>query len=179
MDKIVISDTNILIDLYDISLLDHLFVLPVEVHVLDLTIFELNDSELKKTLGVKIQEGSLYVESIAAPQMPEVLNRMAGPLSLTDCAVWYCAKVNDWMLLTGDKKLRTKAIADGVRVVGILHILDVLLSGGLIDAADAAEKLEILWNKNKRLPKEEVESRLRRWTIVNNLKDLEENVISR
>lgn len=166
MDKIVISDTNILIDLQQASLLGIFFALPVEIHTVDFVVAEIKTDPLRTAVGEMIRTGVLHVDNITDEQMPKVLSLLSGNLSLTDCAVWFTAKTNGWTLLTGDKKLRAKAEADGVTVRGILHVLDELLDASKIDPSYAAEKLEQLSRGNKRLPAAEVELRLRKWTLL-------------
>ena len=41
MNKIVVSDTNIFIDLISVGLQEKLFLLPIEIHTTDMVIFEI------------------------------------------------------------------------------------------------------------------------------------------
>lgn len=166
MDKIVISDTNILIDLYEVNLLRSLFSLEVEIHTLDLVLVEIKNASLKEELDDLIHEGVLLVNRVTEELMPGVLDLMSGNLSITDCAVWYFAKQNDWSLLSRDKRLRAKAKADGVIVRSVFYILDELLIAKRIDSSYAADKLDFLYKRNPRLPSEEVAKRLHDWTLL-------------
>lgn len=47
MEKIVVSDTNIFIDLISVNLLDGFFSLPWEIHTTDMIMKELKDSNQK------------------------------------------------------------------------------------------------------------------------------------
>ena len=166
MEKVVISDTNILIDLYQTSLLGVFFALPVEIHTMDMVVAEMKTSPLREAIGELIRKGVLLVDNIDQEQMQDVLKLKSGNLSITDCAVLYTAKAHQWTLLTGDKKLRSKAESIGVSVRGILYVFDELMSASKIDPSYAAEKLELLSRGNKRLPHAEVEIRLRNWTLL-------------
>ena len=84
-------------------------------------------------------------------------------LSLTDCSVWYYAKVNNYILLTGDRKLRTSSTYDGVEVHGVIYVFDSLVEFGVVSHQIAIEKLQQLFSINPRLPKEEIEKRINKW----------------
>ena len=47
MEKIVVSDTNIFIDLISVNLLDGFFSLPWEIHTTDMIMKELKDSKAR------------------------------------------------------------------------------------------------------------------------------------
>ena len=55
MEKIVVSDTNIFIDLISVSLLDGFFSLPWEIHNTDMIMKELKDSNHHDTAITKLQ----------------------------------------------------------------------------------------------------------------------------
>ncbi len=61
MEKIVVSDTNIFIDLISVNLLDGFFSLPWEVHTTDMIMKELKDSAQKAVVEVFCQRGCLKV----------------------------------------------------------------------------------------------------------------------
>ena len=62
MEKIVVSDTNIFIDLISVNLLDGFFSLPWEIHTTDMIMKELKDSNQKAVVDAFRQLGSLKVE---------------------------------------------------------------------------------------------------------------------
>jgi hypothetical protein len=84
-------------------------------------------------------------------------------LSLTDCSVWYYAKMNNYILLTGDRKLRTASVFDGVEVHGVIYVFDTLVELDMISRQVAVEKLQQLYSINPRLPKEEIDKRISKW----------------
>ena len=84
-------------------------------------------------------------------------------LSLTDCSVWYYAKVNNYILLTGDRKLRKTSVYDGVEVHGVIYVFDSLVELEIVSRQVAVEKLQLLFSQNPRLPKEEIDKRINKW----------------
>lgn len=62
MEKIVVSDTNIFIDLISVNLLDGFFSLPWEIHTTDMIMKELKDSNQKAVVDAFRQLGSLKVK---------------------------------------------------------------------------------------------------------------------
>ena len=50
MEKFVVSDTNIFIDLMNIGVLDMFFQLPWEIHTTDMVISEFKNEEQKRTV---------------------------------------------------------------------------------------------------------------------------------
>ena len=175
MERIVISDTNILIDLLRMGLVSEFFMLPCEIHTVDMVIREIEYSDQKDVIMNVIKMGKLIIDSIPSENIDEVLNLMSGNLSITDSAVWYQAKKISALLLTGDNRLRKLAERDGVRVAGVLFILDKLVEYKIIQAGFAADCLESLREKNKRLPQDEVDARLIKWTRI--IKDKEGNIM--
>ena len=74
--------------------------------------------------------------------------------------MWYYAKVINYVLLTGDRKIKTVTAFDGIEVHGILHVFDRLVDNGIISNQVAIERIELLYQTNPRLPKDERDKRL-------------------
>ena len=168
MKKIVVNDTNVFIDLYEVGLLDEFFSLPWEVHTTDFVMLELQREGQHDTVVRFKADKRLIVPVLEAKELLEIgniyqqnLNRTN--LSYTDCSVWYYAKVNNYILLTGDRKLRTTSTYDGVEVHGIIFVFDCLVEFNIISRQIAVEKLQQLYSMNPRLPKEEIEKRINLW----------------
>ncbi len=171
MEAVVVSDTNILIDLYEIGLIDFFFSHMIEIHTTDFVINEIKTVELRNLIEEYINSGLLRVDSIPNDKLIDVLELISGNLSITDCSVWYLSKRNNWILLTGDKNLRNKAQKDGVKVKGILFLLDVFVSEGKMNKTHAAFLLRTLQKINNRLPRKDIESRLSAWSIPDDNSD--------
>ena len=170
MKKIVVNDTNVFIDLYEIGLLEEFFSLPWEVHTTDLVMLELLREGQHDTVARYKAEKRLVVPVMEAEEMLEIGKTFQQyekrtNLSLTDCSVWYYAKVNNFILLTGDRKLRAVSTYDGVEVHGVIYVFDCLVEFDVISRQIAIEKLQQLYSINPRLPKEEVEKRINLWKV--------------
>lgn len=67
---------------------------------------------------------------------------------------------NNCRLLTGDKKLKEKAILENVNVSGILFLTDMLMTDSSISNAEMITALEKLLSSNNRLPKKFIKERI-------------------
>lgn len=163
---IVVSDTNILVDLYTIKLLREMCRLPIRVHTVDFVINELTEGEQREEVDRMVDDGMITVKHFTGKEMGELIETYetcGGNLSIADCAVWDYARENGYRLLTCDRQLKNKAMESGVKVNGILYIFDELVLNGILEMREAAKKLEALRKKNNRLPHDEVEMRIGKW----------------
>ena len=168
MEKIVVNDTNVFIDLYEVGLLEEFFSLPWEVHTTEFVMLELQREGQHETVARYKADKRLVVPVFEAKEMLEIGNLFQQyvnrtNLSLTDCSVWWYAKVNNYILLTGDRKLRTVSDYGGVDVHGIIYVFDALVEFNMISHQVAVEKLQRLYVINPRLPKEEIDKRINLW----------------
>lgn len=168
MKKIVVNDTNVFIDLYEVGLLEEFFTLPWEVHTTDFVMLELQREGQHETVA-KYKDGKrLVVPVLEAEEMLEIgylyqQNQNRTNLSLTDCSVLFYAMINNYILLTGDRKLRKASVFDGVEVHGVIYVFDQLVELDIISRQVAVDKLQKLYNLNPRLPKEEIDKRINKW----------------
>ena len=173
MKQIVVNDTNVFIDLHDVGLLDKFFRLPWEVYTTDFVMSELQQDDQKAAVVGFKAEGRLHVVEFEFEEIVEI-NKLKQQynvqtnVSLTDCSVWYYAKQNGYILLSGDRKLRNSAMKDGVEVKGILYVFDMLVETETITLKTASEKLALLKAINPRLPENEIKKRLKRWNVEQN-----------
>lgn len=164
--EIVVNDTNIIIDLHSVNLLESFFRLPITVHTVDFVINEIKNTEQLCSIQRFIDCGLLNVHRFTSGELAEViaLHREAnGNVSLTDCSVWYYAKRNNYILLTGDRQLRMRATSSNVTVRGIIFVFDSLVEHKIITPSYAAEKLEELSQINQRLPQSIIQERIALW----------------
>ena len=165
--EIVINDTNIFLDLYDIGLLDTFFRLPIKVHTVDFVVNEITRPNQAQAIQQLINNGMLVVKDYPATDIPDLLQfnvECGGNLTLTDSTVIYYAKsLTDCRILTGDRQLRNRAEQRGIKASGILFVFDQLVELGLLPHAEASRKLATLFRINSRLPKGEVEARIEKW----------------
>lgn len=168
MKIIVVNDTNVFIDLYEVGLLEEFFSLPWEVHTTDFVMLELQREGQHETVARYRADNRLVVPVLETKELMAIgdifqQNMNRTNLSFTDCSVWYYAKVNNYILLTGDRKLRTVSVFDGVEVHGVIYVFDRLVEFDIISRQVAVEKLKQLYVINPCLPKEEIEKRINLW----------------
>lgn len=169
MEVIVVSDTNIFIDLIEIGLLEGFFSLPWEIHTTDMIIHELKVPTQKEMIVKYRTDGLLYVKEYNVAEMVDlakfhVLQREMAKVSIQDCSVWLYAMNKNYTLLTGDAKLRSAATKMSVDVHGIIYVIDKLVDKQLISKKTAADKLMQLKMSNPRLPQSEIDKRIKLWS---------------
>ncbi|MEA5140409.1 PIN domain-containing protein [Arcicella rigui] len=164
--KLIISDTNILIDLIRLELIDVFFQLEnLALKTTDFVFEELFE-EQKLVFSIFINDGKFEIlESFEDDllQIMDIQARTSG-LSFEDCSVWYFAEKLNGILLTGDGKLRRQSSLNGVEVKGILFVFDILLLQNKITFEDAIDKLNQLYQLNTRLPTVPKNQRIEFWS---------------
>lgn len=166
MEKVVVSDTNIFIDLCKLGILGDFFALPLDIHTTDLIISELTIPEQKQAVLNFQKREKLHVASLDASQISEVAEMSAdtnGKLSIYDCSVWLYARTGGYSIISGDDLLKRKATEDGLEVHGILYIIDLMVNYNILPKPLASSILSELYKINKWLPKAEVERRINNW----------------
>ena len=159
------SDTNVWLDFVEIEKLNLPFQLPYIYIMNDETIEDelLNPPGISdKLLQLGLQKTELTEEEFYLAGT--LASRYAKP-SIYDCIALAIAKIRGLTLLTGDGPLRKAAVAEGVKVVGTIGILDQLYVGNFIEDEEYSECIQRLIDKNGgkvRLPKHELEIRLQR-----------------
>ena len=146
MEKIVVSDTNIFIDLVKLELLGDFFSLPWDIHTTDFVISELEVPEQKAAVTAFIKRKKLTVGKLDAEEVGIIVERSeetGGKISITDFSVCYYAQKNGYTLLTGDMNLRKVATKENISVHGILFLFDELVKHAILPpelAADIADR---------------------------------------
>ena len=167
-EKVVVNDTNVFIDLYSIDLLEEFFSLPWEVHTTELVMLELVRRWQNEEVSQYKTKGQLHIPLFSEREV-RIIGEMkikyenTTNVSLADCSVWYYARENNYILLTGDRKLKGVSCLDGVEVHGTIYIFDKMVQHKVLTPAIAADKLEQLYSINHRLPKSEIDLRIKRW----------------
>lgn len=170
MERLVVSDTNIFIDLVKLGILADFFFLPWEIHTTDYVMDELTDFAQYDAVISYYDRGRLSVGAFTADEVAAIHGQSAQPqcsLSPTDISViMYAQKTKGCSILTGDRLLRETAQKVGLEVHGILFIFDTLVEHGMLPDPLAAELLGKLYSFNKRLPSSEIEKRINQWKQV-------------
>lgn len=99
MEIIVVSDTNIFIDLVKLNLLGDFFLLPWDIHTTDFVINELTDPEQNAAVTAFIKRKRLTVGKLSVEEVGEVVdksNETGGRISITDFSVCHYAKKNGY-----------------------------------------------------------------------------------
>jgi len=161
--KIIVNDTNILIDLADIDLLEDAVKLNFEFQTNDFIISEISSPTQLAKVQLLADSGKLTVLTTQAEEYIEISRLQINNLSFEDCSVWFLAKKLNGILLTGDANLRKSALKAGLDVRGIFFIFDKLVEENIIDTIEAIEKLRKLRIVNTRLPISEIEKRIKLW----------------
>jgi predicted nucleic acid-binding protein len=152
---LLISDSNVFIDIEDGKLTPVIFQLPYEIAVPD-TLFELELGEQHRHLveaGLKVK--SLTSESV---KRTEALSVKYQRPSMMDHSALALAIQEKCPLLTGDRDLRSAAKSEGVEMP--LWIIEELLNRKLIKQAQAKSSFDFMKAKGSRLPWGDVEKLL-------------------
>ena len=106
--KIVISDTSILIDLVDANLFDEFFKLPFEIYTTTFILKELLKADDRESVQKHMIAGDLHSFSFEGKDFMDLLTMYSNAgsnLSVNDCSVWLLAAKKQGALLTGDRNL--------------------------------------------------------------------------
>lgn len=165
--EIVVNDTNIIIDIYNAGLLPYCKKLNLDFRTLDVIVEEIEQTDQREAVQKIINEGTLKVYSLSEKHVYDTFLKVAEyqgvcNLSFQDISVMLYARDNDCRLLTGDKKLREKAILENVKVSGILYITDMMIKDSVIDNNEMISALNRLLKSNNRLPKRLIRDRIER-----------------
>lgn len=158
--EIVISDTNIFIDLWNIGLLERFCELPLSIHTTDFIIRELKTQGVKEAVIQLQQKHKITVKTFKSNEYSEIMSLQDKNLSFQDCTVLYYALSSDYKLLTGDRNLRKVAERHGLQVSGIIYVIDELLHHEILSEDEYIAKLKALLDSNHRLPIKEIMKRL-------------------
>ncbi|WP_336269555.1 MULTISPECIES: hypothetical protein [Vreelandella] len=162
-NKVVVSDTNIWIDLYRSGLLEVVFQLK---HHFVTTEFVIH--ELKSPRGEHLVSLGLGVEVLASTEMLTLfdLRHTLGNSSLADVSCYFLAKERGWTLLTGDGALRRSGHRSQLEVRGVLWLLDQFHEAALVSPDVLVKALNAMLANGARLPKEECLQRLQAWSAL-------------
>lgn len=157
---LIISDSNIFIDMEVGGLIKHMFRLPETFGTPDTLFYEElqeNHAELPQ-LGLQVME----LRSDFITMAEEFIGRYKGP-SLNDLLAMALAKQEECPLLTGDGKLRSAAENEAMEVHGTLWLVERLHMESII----TTRRVEIAYEKmqlaERRLPWDEVQRQIQRF----------------
>jgi predicted nucleic acid-binding protein len=165
MNIIVVSDTNVFIDLISIGLQEQFFQLPMEIHTTDMVVFEVKrrgQSDIMKDL---IKRCCIKVKTHTPEEMLPFFQseHKRYNLSPADYSVLTYSKNNSYVLLTGDGNLRKVALSEGVEVHGTIYVVAEMVEHHILTELQGAMKLEMLLGNNQRLPKSIINRLIEKW----------------
>jgi len=160
---ILVADSSVLIDLERGNLLAAVLGGPDTIAVPDF----LYDTELRDYNGPALIAQGLQIIHLDATEMTsaqDLFNERRDRLSLPDCSAFVCGQRAHHQLLTGDRALREHAEAAGMTPHGVLWLLDRLHNTGSVAPNVLHDGLAAMAvHRRSRLPRNEVEARLRLW----------------
>ena len=166
MEIVVVSDTNIFIDLVKLGILSELFSLPWEIHTTDFVMDELVDTEQYSAVSSFKDRGCLIVGTHSAEEVQAIFNESSLPgchLSSTDISVALYAQTHNYGILTGDKRLKEYVQKEGIEVHGILYVFEAMVEHEILPPQLATSYLEQLKSINKWLPTSIIDRMIKQW----------------
>ena len=164
----MVADTSVLIDLERGSLLEQCFSLPFEFKVPDLLYRnELAFRAEGQAFGESLLRLGLDVVELNGTEVARAIlhRRENRSPSLPDSFALALAESRRWTLLTGDRVLRSLAHALKVACHGVLWILDEIHREEVAGPTVLVSGLTAIRDHPRcRLPREEVDARLRRYS---------------
>jgi hypothetical protein len=161
LQSVLITDTNIWIDLENGGILIEVFRLPYQFLIPDFAI-----PELIRPRWETLQVLGLQAHELPAEQMVELfqLKQDHNNLSIIDLAAFLLARILEATLLTGDWRLNELANASNISVHGDLWLLDEMLHFKALTPGQAVNALKRMLELGARLPAEECRDRLAKWS---------------
>jgi predicted nucleic acid-binding protein len=147
--QLLISDANILIDLEEGLLAEHLFKLPYEFCIPDI-LFEEELAEHHQHFiedGLELRELQSETMRYAMELIPKYIKT-----SRNDCFALALATQEKCPLLTGDKALRNAAESESVMVKGTIWLVESMVRHKLIDFVQARNAYSRMKEAGRRLP---------------------------
>ncbi len=163
MIRVVVNDASCLIDLNKVGLLPAMLTLPYRF-IVPLPIRYSEMLDLTDENWRHLDDSGLETFDLPGDLVAEVtrLAQETPALSGNDCFCLVSAlHLRDAVLLTGDLRLRREAVAAGVRVHGVLWVIDQLHQTSLCGASRLVAALEA-WRADRTvfLPRSEIDNRL-------------------
>lgn len=154
--KIIIIDTNIITDLNNANILEK-FVNLDNVYISDMV----KNDEINFKTGDVSTINKIKVIKSTSEKLVEIsaLAQYGKKLSLYDWINYVIARDNNFILATGDNRLKKYAERNGVEVIRTLKIIKLMKDNQVISQQKAIDACNLLLNcKKTRIPKEDIKS---------------------
>lgn len=157
---LLITDTNIWIDLDHGDLIDQIFKLPYSVCTSDFARNEIQSVDVNE-----LERKGLSFLSMDAKLVNELmlLRATKNAIGIADMAGFILARETNSVLVTGDKHLVRFSREKQVQVHGLLWLMDEMIVKGILSGSEAAYKLKIILDRGSRLPMDECLKRFDMW----------------
>lgn len=152
--KIIITDTNIITDLYNANVLEK-FVKLDNVYINDMV----KNDEINSNTGDVSIINKLKEISATSEQINEIfeISKKIHSLSKYDIVNYILARDNDALLATGDNKLKKYSEKNGVEVIRTLKIIKLMKNKEIISVDEAIKACILLKENNStRIPIEDI-----------------------
>jgi predicted nucleic acid-binding protein len=156
--KIVVTDTNVFIDLMSVDALEAFFALGLEVHTTGFVTNELN-KEQSALLLPHIGGGRLQLDRFTDTEIYEIdVMVTRNQLHFTDRSVIRLAEKLTAMVLSGDGRLWKECQARRLEVHGSIWVIEQLWVKRLVQPLSCIQRLQDLKRINSRLPKDKIDA---------------------
>lgn len=149
MPLLLISDSNILIDIEAGGLTASMFSLQYNFAVPDILFVDELQEHHGHLIAMGLQTKTLDGQTVARAM--ELINLYRKP-SRTDLLALALAEHESCPLLTGDRYLRKAAAEEGVPVHGTIWLIEQMVRQGKTTVEVAEQAFESMRNNNRRLP---------------------------
>jgi len=155
--QLLISDSNIFIDMEVSNLTQKMFELPYQFGVPDILYYEELKEEHHNLLEYGLKTKKLSSNSIKYSQKIIKKYPKTSPNDLFALAL---AKQDSCPLITGDGALRKAGAKEGVIIFGTVWLVEELMNYSIITVDEAREAYKLMKNNGRWLPWEMIEKRL-------------------
>jgi predicted nucleic acid-binding protein len=162
LPSVLVTDTNIWVDLENGEVLTSVFRLPYQFFTADFAV-----EEFTHPGWATLQELGLKTHDLRPEDILELarLRQIHHQLSTVDLAALLLARALGATLVTGDRRLNELAIAQGLTVHGVLWVLDEMVAHQILTSTQAAAGLRKMLDQGARLPVVECQKRFESWSL--------------
>ena len=162
LPSVLVTDTNIWIDLENGKILADVFRLPYQFFTTDFAVEEFVHPGWAALQDLGLQTHGLEPEYVLELGQLRQAHRQ---LSIIDLAALLLARALEASLVTGDRRLNELAKAQGLPVHGMLWILDEMVIHRVLSASQAGIALRGMLDQGASLPDGECQMRFGRWSF--------------
>lgn len=158
---VLITDTNIWIDLDHGELLELIFHLPYQICAADFA-----KAEIRSIDVTVLERQGLIFQGLDKTLMAELLSlrQRKTAIAIADLEAFLLAREQGAVLVTGDRNLARLAMDEGLEVHGLLWLMDEMVQIGVLRPLRAAASLSTIIDRGARLPADECDRRIRIWS---------------